>query len=629
MFRPTLILTGAAFAGFVVGCSPPEREVAKPQIGHEEGAAELPKAAPELTEPSEEETGELPQSQPPTPSTETAEPPMDTPLGKVLALADAGKDPAWRTEKFTELAGAQLSKIGDVLAGEAAPEILASISAPDFASSSLVVDTVEAFADHSFTVSRGHEFQEPVPGDLATSVKSLAKRLGAARTKFKIIAVEPGEASYGAVARAGFAGEASEINAIWKMTWVRGESGAAPLLRSVKLTEFEEVKRTAEQPLFVDCTEAVIGDTTAYREQLVYGAPHWHGNLDLAFGIFQGNQGLAIGDANGDGLDDLYLCQPDGLPNRFFLRRPDGTLAEHTTESGVDLLDVSRSPLFVDFDNDGDQDLAVSHRFAVSFFENLGAARYQLRQTFQADSRSSGISVADYDLDGDLDLYLCGYSPQSQTSPEDIFANPVPYEDATNGAFNYLLRNDGGFKFTDATEGSGFDQNNTSYSFAAAWEDYDNDGDQDLYVANDFGRNNLFRNELVPSGKPTFTDVAESLGVVDVAAGMSADWGDADNDGRMDLYISNMWSSAGHRIAGQDHFKRDADKGTRALIKRHARGNSLFTNRGDGFDDRSVASNVNMGRWAWGSLFVDLNNDGWEDFYIANGFMSAPATGDL
>ena len=351
------------------------------------------------------------------------------------------------------------------------------------------------------------------------------------------------------------------------------------------------------------------------------------------FGIYQGNQGLAIGDANGDGLEDLYLCQPDGLPNLLFLRNPDGTLTDHSKESGLNILDISRGVLFVDFDNDGDQDLVLTHRFSVSVFENSGQAKFERRITIPLESRVAGVSAADYDHDGDLDFYVCGYSPRSKTSPSDIFANPVPYEDARNGAFNYLFRHDGKFAFTDATPGSGLEQNNTQFSFTATWEDYDNDGDLDLYVANDFGRNNLYRNTLIPTGTAHFEDVAEQAGTLDIAAGMAASWGDIDRDGLMDLYVSNMWSSAGNRITYQNQFraKKHSDENTKSLIRRHARGNSLFRNQGKGapFTDVSLTTGTAMGRWAWGSLLMDLNNDGWEDIYVANGFMSAPQSGDL
>ena len=156
------------------------------------------------------------------------------------------------------------------------------------------------------------------------------------------------------------------------------------------------------------------------------------------------------------------------------------------------------------------------------------------------------------------------------------------------------------------------------------------DGDLDLYVANDFGGNHLYRNELAERKNAAFVDVSEESGVRDVAAGMSTCWGDYDNDGHPDLYVGNMFSSAGNRIAFQDRFKADRDAETRALYQRHARGNSLFRNLGDGrFEDRSESSGTTMGRWAWSSLFTDLDNDGWEDLLVANGFITQADPGDL
>jgi hypothetical protein len=98
----------------------------------------------------------------------------------------------------------------------------------------------------------------------------------------------------------------------------------------------------------------------------------------------------------------------------------------------------------------------------------------------------------------------------------------------------------------------------------------------------------------------------------------------------MDLYVSNMFSSAGNRITTQQQFKSDDDSQTRSNLQRHARGNSLFENMKDGtFRDVSEQADVTLGRWAWGSLFTDINNDGWEDIYVVNGFFTTEDTGDL
>jgi hypothetical protein len=221
-----------------------------------------------------------------------------------------------------------------------------------------------------------------------------------------------------------------------------------------------------------------------------------------------------------------------------------------------------------------------------------------------------------------------------------VFARPVPYYDANNGGRNMMLRNDSvvarprdrattgdgaTMRFRQVTTEVGLDENNRRFSYAAAWNDYDNDGDADLFVANDFGRDNLYRND---GGR--FRDVAGEAGVDDVGPGMSACWGDYDNDGLVDLYVANMFSSAGNRITTQAQFHADADAATLAQLRHHARGNSLYRNLGGGkFRDVSVDAAVTLGRWAWGSKFVDFNNDGWEDIYVANGFITQEDTGDL
>src|ERR1700726_5327511 len=115
------------------------------------------------------------------------------------------------------------------------------------------------------------------------------------------------------------------------------------------------------------------------------------------------------------------------------------------------------------------------------------------------------------------------------------------------------------------TKQLGLDQNNTRFSFCCAWGDYNGDQWPDLYVVNDFGRKNLYR----ANGDGTFTDVAPEAGVEDVGAGMSVCWFDYDNDGAEDLYIADMWTAAGERISRPDIFKKNAPAETRALYRKH------------------------------------------------------------
>jgi tetratricopeptide (TPR) repeat protein len=188
-----------------------------------------------------------------------------------------------------------------------------------------------------------------------------------------------------------------------------------------------------------------------------------------------------------------------------------------------------------------------------------------------------------------------------------------------------MMRNHRDGTFRDVTAESGLNQNNTRYSFCCAWNDFNRDGWPDLYVVNDFGRKNLYRN----NGDGTFTDIAPQAGVEDVGAGMSVCWFDYDNDGAEDLYVADMWTAAGERISMQDVFKKDAPQETRALYHKHAMGNSLFRNAfqngGNAFEDKTRAAGIGIGRWAWSSDAWDFDHDGFLDLYVTNGMVSGPS----
>ena len=148
-------------------------------------------------------------------------------------------------------------------------------------------------------------------------------------------------------------------------------------------------------------------------------------------------------------------------------------------------------------------------------------------------------------------------------------------------------------------------------------------------MSNDFGRNNLFRNDQLPGGGIRFRDVAGELGVEDMASGMSVAWADYNRDGKMDLYVGNMFSAAGNRITSRRRFTGNRPN-TAQQLQRMARGNTLFQGSSDGsFHDVSETAAVTMGRWAWSSLFADLNNDGWQDLVVANGYLTNERTDDL
>ncbi len=381
------------------------------------------------------------------------------------------------------------------------------------------------------------------------------------------------------------------------------------------------------QPYFRDVTSHVFGGTASFRDQLLKGNPHWRTHLDAATGIdTDGNQGIAVGDIDNDGLDEIYVCQSGGLPNRLYKIRPDGSAEDITERAGVGILDETTCALFVDFRNSGHQDLLVLRRFGPTLLLNQGDGTFrELANAFHfkkpAQGVFTGMAAADYDRDGRVDVYLCTYV---YVQGEDQYQYPTPYFDARNGPPNILFHNrlakDGGF-FEDVTEESGINENNDRFSFAPAWCDYDGSGWPHLYVANDFGRNNLYRNH---NGK--FRDEAAACGVEDIGAGMSASWFDYDGDGRPDLYVSNMWSAAGQRIVRDPAFR--PSKANLEEYKRHAKGNSLYRNKGDGtFEETGAVQNVEMGRWAWSSGGFDFDLDGVPEIFITGGMTSNGAVG--
>ena len=368
--------------------------------------------------------------------------------------------------------------------------------------------------------------------------------------------------------------------------------------------------------------------TPAIAQQVLPGINHWLTRMPSEFLGKFGFNGLAVGDVNGDGLDDLYVCDSGGLPNRLYVQQHDGTARDVSAEAGVDFLDDSTGALLIDLDNDGDQDLVVAMDPNLQIAENDGTGRFKLHPPLEVKTDSMSICAADYDADGDLDVYVCGYNVREQDATNRGLPFPLPYYDANNGGRNVLLRNEGNFRFVDVTREVGLDENNTRFSIAAAWEDFDNDGDQDLYVANDFGRKNLYQNN---GGH--FSDIAPAAGVEDTGSGMSVSWDDYNRDGWMDLYVGNMWSSAGNRVTYQPKFATGKADVAVSRLRRMAKGNTLFKNAGgDGraqFTDVSEEEAVEMGRWAWSSKFVDLTNDGWPDLIVANGFVSNTIPDDL
>lgn len=411
-------------------------------------------------------------------------------------------------------------------------------------------------------------------------------------------------------------------------------------------------------------------------ERVAGGAPHftevgaaagidfanqWYpGFLDrpLRFGMIRyGPGGISAADVDNDGFYDLFV--PDGVASRLLRNRGDGGFEDWTAAAGLAGLDGASVGLLADYDNDGWKDLFVSRTFRPNqLFHNEGLDVHgRVRFTdvtagsgLGADCCTTVASWGDYDLDGDLDLYVGRYLDPRKDIPTTFYAR--------NGEPNQLYRNDGPggsgrpaagrTTFTNVTAEAGVGE--IGLCLGSVWGDYDGDGDPDLYVVNDFGRNTLYRNEgRDASGRVTFTDVTVASGTLAYGAGMSASFGDYDNDGRLDLYVANIRSehawfaespTVGRYMANSfrqgvwssdmplylEIFRQSGFEFV-PVFQQMASGNTLLRNRGRGasgqttFADTTWAAGANPVGWYWGSAFADLDNDGWQDIYSTDGWV--------
>jgi tetratricopeptide (TPR) repeat protein len=554
---------------------------------------------------------------------------LDAALRERLALVDATRD-VWPVERWAVLVEARLG----VLARLWNEDRLAELAAEPWILPELSVAPLGAGAE---TPAEAHaawsSVRREVPGTgearaFATALAAWrAEFTGAARLEHELLAIDGDEPELVARLRLTASGTRDgareQHDADWSATWRVTPAGEAAergaVLTSVRVESFEAVRLAPGAQGFADVTESVFGAETFARE-VAPGLDAWRRRLpDVLEPGSLGHHGLALGDVDGDGREDLYWCRPGGLPNKLFLHAPDDTVVDVSAAAGVDLLDYSASALLLELDGDGDLDLVVSTGTGLAFFANDGRARFEQR-LFLERSLVISLAAADFDADGDLDVYACSY-----VSPFEKSGTPVPYHDANNGEANQLLANDGEWGFTDVTAAVGLDENNRRFTLGASWEDFDQDGDPDLYVANDFGRNNLYRNE---GGR--FRDVAAEFGALDVSAGMGVSWGDFDGDGWADLYVTNMHSLAGARLTARPGFRAHSSAETLRMFRDHALGNTLLRNEaGRAFRDVSEASGTDHGRWGWGGIFVELDNDGALDLFAGNGLMSGARHADL
>jgi hypothetical protein len=339
--------------------------------------------------------------------------------------------------------------------------------------------------------------------------------------------------------------------------------------------------------------------------------------------------GLAVGDVDGDGYPDLFFAGV-GL-GKLMLNRgkaKPGSFTDATSAWGVPGdLDDSHGSLFFDADGDGDLDLLVLRSLNPSLLLRNDGGKFTDVASEVGLKTHRGAQVAvifDSDGDGDLDIYI-GYYGNHKANMGESGARSLPALDGRNGSPNQLWRRGADGKYTEVAAAAGVAD--TGWTLALGAFDYDVDGDLDLYLANDFGANKLYRNE----GKGKFSDATEETRTGDRGSGMNVDFADVNGDSRWDIYVTNidMFSKRIKVIFPTDETTIKIDEPlTRAV--QYLSGNKLYvSSAGSSFTAEEGARFEPGDRgWGWDAAFFDYENDGDEDIYITNGWIDGSYAGN-
>ncbi len=425
-----------------------------------------------------------------------------------------------------------------------------------------------------------------------------------------VLGAEQPTAVTGATGRARIAFYVIGRDAEGKREWARGSFWANVRADKNKHWQFDSFDLIG--------FDSLVAEKDLFSE---VGVPAGVGAMIPAFGTPENSgfvwHGAAAGDFNNDGWIDLFAVGTNR--NYLYLNDKKGSFRDASDEAGVKITSAGTAPLVFDYDNDGDEDIFISAVGQQILLEN------QFKQTgkleFNDVSLESGVAkdaigfsavAGDVNGDGRLDVYVTSYNRYGQITPDSWFR-------ATNGTPNLLFVSQPDGTFREESAKWGIDDKRWSY--AAEFADINGDGKIDLYVANDFGEKAMYINR-----GDKFVDEAETRGLLDPGNGMGVSFGDYNNDGLLDLHSTNMSSTAGNRILTR-LFPNASAKDN--VLKKLAAGNNLYENTGDGkFKDVTAAVGGFSGGWAWGGGFIDFDNDGWEDIYTPNGFISGKSMKD-
>ena len=347
-----------------------------------------------------------------------------------------------------------------------------------------------------------------------------------------------------------------------------------------------------------------------------------HFNLQTIMG-----GGIAVGDLNGDEYPDLYLTGEE--LGRLYLnqgKQAPGKFVDATTAWGLPTeLRDGHGTLFFDLEGDGDLDLLVlrSEHPSALFRQDKGKFTDAAAELGLVTHRGGHVAhVFDYDRDGDLDIFV-GYYGSHAANMSPGTERSVPSLDGRNGSPDQLWRNDDG-RFVEVAKQAGVDD--VGWTLAVGSFDADNDGDLDLFLANDFGPDTFYRN----NGDGTFTDITEATGTGDRGSGMNVEVADLNGDGRWDIYVTNidMFSKNIKVIFPRDEMTINYDeKLTRAF--QYLSGNKLYVSTPTGYRaEENLRFEPKDRGWGWDAAFFDYENDGDDDLYITNGWINGSYAGN-
>jgi enediyne biosynthesis protein E4 len=330
---------------------------------------------------------------------------------------------------------------------------------------------------------------------------------------------------------------------------------------------------------------------------------------------------VSVVDFDKDGWDDLYVTNSTvGGQNHLYRNMHDGTFQDVAEAMGVADVNkpgtgVSMGAVWGDYDNDGYEDLLVYKWGRPELFHNDGGKKFT-RVTDQAGLppwvNANSAVWFDYDHDGKLDLFLGGYYDEKIDlwHLQNTRIMPESFEYARNGGRKYLFHNLGSGHFEDVTQSMGLDSRR--WALAAAAADLRGTGYPDLVIANDYGVSEYWENE----GGKQFREIGKETGIgAQPKSGMNVAFGDIMNQGRFSIYVSNI-SEPGVLIQGNNLWVPQGDPSPPPLPQGERGATPHYENMAE-------AMGVDLGGWSFGAQFGDLNNDGFVDLFLTNGFVSA------